>query len=304
MTVTLGAKDTIEKLKSSKSYIDAFTDLSNWLAEYKQMAKLIHPDICHEPGAKEALAKLNQWKEELEKGKTYSDDAGTVTYKPTVCSIQGNELVLKQSLNNYNKLMSFKERMDIDFQRYIPKSGKLIDNSKLDFNLSNRCIPLSTIGSLPQGHVNWILSRMLEFIGYIHKKGYIHAGINPDSVYVEPINHGINVMSFYHMTEANKKLSTASGKWIYMYPDHIKTKKLGVYVADDSSGLSVKGSSIINFSERNSICKTLRKPETILPDVIKGGKVYLRNVMSTIKSKEKGLTGRLNSDTILLKITN
>ena len=97
-----------------------------------------------------------------------------------------------------------------------------------------------------------------------------------------------------------KDIIGANQLWVF----NIKTKKLGVYVADDSSGLSVKGSSIINFSERNSICKTLRKPETILPDVIKGGKVYLRNVMSTIKAKEKGLTGRLNSDTILLKITN
>jgi len=97
-----------------------------------------------------------------------------------------------------------------------------------------------------------------------------------------------------------KDIIGANQLWVF----NIKTKKLGMYMADDSSGLSVKGSSIINFSERNSICKTLRKPETILPDVIKGGKVYLRNVMSTIKSKEKGLTGRLNSDTILLKITN
>jgi hypothetical protein len=69
MTATIGAKDTIERLNSGKSYIDAFNDITNWLTEYKQMVKLIHPDICHESGAKEALTKLNQWKEELEKGK-------------------------------------------------------------------------------------------------------------------------------------------------------------------------------------------------------------------------------------------
>ena len=95
-----------------------------------------------------------------------------------------------------------------------------------------------------------------------------------------------------------KEIIGANQLWVF----NTKTKKIGVYNADDSSGLSVKGSSIINFSERNSICKTLRKPETILPDILKGGKVFLRNVMSTIKAKEKGLTGRLNSDTILLKI--
>jgi serine/threonine protein kinase len=252
-------KETIEKLKSSKSYIDAFTELNNWLVEYKQMAKLIHPDICHESGAKEALSILNQFKEELEKGKTYSDDAGIVTYKPILCSIQGNELILRHSLDNYNKLMSFKEKMDIDFQRYIPKSIKLY-SSKLDLSLSNRCIPLSTIGLLPQGHVNWILSRMLEFIAYIYKKGYVHAGINPDSVFVEPINHGINVISFYHMTEVNKKLSTASSKWIYMYPDHIKSKKIATPDIDIEL---CKRTAIWLLGDKSGIGNSLRKTHNI-----------------------------------------
>ena len=102
-TVELGAKDTIEKLKSGKSYIDAFNDINNWLQEYKKMAKLIHPDICKEPGAKEALAILNQWKEELEKGKTYSDDAGQITYKINSRSIEGIKPILETSLKHFSK---------------------------------------------------------------------------------------------------------------------------------------------------------------------------------------------------------
>ena len=259
MTVTLGAKDTIEKLKSGQSYIDAFNDLTNWLAEYKQMAKIIHPDVCHEPGAKDALTKLNQWKEELEKGKIHYDDAGTVTFKILNCSIEGNQPVLQQSLNNFNKLKLFKEKIDIDFQRYIPNKALLTpnnDKSNLDLSLTNRCIPISSIGILPQGHVNWILSRMLEFIGYIHKKSYVHAGINPDSVYVEPKNHGINVISFYHMAEVNKKLSTASGKWIYMYPDHIKTKKIAT--ADIDIELC-KRTAVWLLGDKSGIGTCLRK---------------------------------------------
>ena len=81
-----------------------------------------------------------------------------------------------------------------------------------------------------------------------------------------------------------------------------KTRKLGCYIASDSSGLSVKGSSIMGYSEMKSIHKTLRKPEVILPEVLKGGKVFLRNVIADIKAKESCLTGRINSDTILLKI--
>ena len=80
-----------------------------------------------------------------------------------------------------------------------------------------------------------------------------------------------------------------------------KTRKLGCYVASDSSGLSVKGSSIIGHSETKSVHKTLRKPEVTLPEVIKGGKVFLRNVIAEIRAKESCLTGRINSDIILLR---
>ena len=90
----------------------------------------------------------------------------------------------------------------------------------------------------------------------------------------------------------------ANQLWVF----NVKTRKLGVYFADDASGLSLKGSTLLNFAEKTSITKTLRKPEQVLPEIIKGGKVYLRNVMGSIKAVEKCLTGRLNSDTILLKI--
>jgi hypothetical protein len=81
-----------------------------------------------------------------------------------------------------------------------------------------------------------------------------------------------------------------------------KTRKLGCYVADDAGGLSVKGSSLLNFTESKSVSKKLRKPEATLPEVLKGGKVYLRNALDNIKAVATPLTGRINSDTILLRI--
>lgn len=99
-------------------------------------------------------------------------------------------------------------------------------------------------------------------------------------------------------SEDSKKIIGATQLWVF----NVKTRKLGVYHADDASGLSIKGSTVLNFTESKSITKTLRKPESILPEIVKGGKVYLRNVMDNINAKEKVLTGRLNSDTILVKI--
>ena len=87
--------------------------------------------------------------------------------------------------------------------------------------------------------------------------------------------------------------------WVY----NTKTRKLGVYHAEDAGGLSVKGSSILNFVESKSIQKKLRKPEQMLPEVLNGGKVFLRNVMESIRAVDSKLTGRINADTILLKVT-
>jgi hypothetical protein len=87
--------------------------------------------------------------------------------------------------------------------------------------------------------------------------------------------------------------------WVY----NTKTRKLGVYHADDAGGLSVKGSSILNFNESKSIQKKLRKPEQLLPEVLNGGKVFLRNVMDSIRAVDGKLTGRVNADTLLLKVT-
>jgi hypothetical protein len=100
------------------------------------------------------------------------------------------------------------------------------------------------------------------------------------------------------ISEDPKKIIGSQQLWVY----NTKTKKLGVYQAEDASGLSVRGSTITGYSESKSITKTLRKPDEVIPQVLKGGKVYLRNVLSDLTTKESLLNGRVNVDTILLKI--
>ena len=94
-----------------------------------------------------------------------------------------------------------------------------------------------------------------------------------------------------------KTIIGASSLWVY----NVKTRKLGVYHALDAAGLGIKGSTIQNFAESKSISKTLRKPAVTLPEVLKGGKVALRNILTDIRAAEKVLTGRINTDTILLR---
>jgi hypothetical protein len=86
--------------------------------------------------------------------------------------------------------------------------------------------------------------------------------------------------------------------WVY----NIKTRKLGVYVTDDISTLSIKGTTIVGFAPDSSIAKTLRKPKEQLAEFKKAGKVKLRTFMDDIKAVDIKLTGRINADCILLKV--
>lgn len=81
-----------------------------------------------------------------------------------------------------------------------------------------------------------------------------------------------------------------------------KTRTLAVYNAMGPTGLSVKGTTIIGFDEKTSITKTLRKPQDTLPKVLTGGKMALRKIMEDIKTKEKQASGRINTETVILKV--
>jgi hypothetical protein len=86
--------------------------------------------------------------------------------------------------------------------------------------------------------------------------------------------------------------------WIY----NTKTRKLGKYVAADFNELGVKGASITGFSELLSVQKTLRKPVDQLKEFKAAGKVVLRKFLDEIKATDTKMNGRLNEETILLKV--
>jgi len=94
----------------------------------------------------------------------------------------------------------------------------------------------------------------------------------------------------------------ATELWVY----NTKTRKLGKYIVDDmydaGNTLSVKGTSIIGFKQDISVQKTLRKPDEQLAELKKLGKVQLRKFMDSIKTTDTKLNGRINDQTILLKI--
>ena len=86
--------------------------------------------------------------------------------------------------------------------------------------------------------------------------------------------------------------------WIF----NTKTRKLGRYVASEFNTLNVKGTTITNFDEFKSIQKTIRKPEEKLKEFKAAGKIALRKFMDEINATDTKMNGRINEETILLKV--
>ena len=86
--------------------------------------------------------------------------------------------------------------------------------------------------------------------------------------------------------------------WVY----NTKSRKLGKYVASEFNTLNVKGTSITGFDESKSICKTLRKPEEKLKEFKAAGKIALRKFLDEINATDTRMNGRLNEETLLLKV--
>lgn len=84
---------------------------------------------------------------------------------------------------------------------------------------------------------------------------------------------------------------------------NVKTRKIGYYIAKTSAGLGVKGTSLIDFTEK-STQKTLRKP----PEQIKEFKEQNTQkrfetwFVKNVKTTETQLNGRFNEDIVILKV--
>jgi hypothetical protein len=94
------------------------------------------------------------------------------------------------------------------------------------------------------------------------------------------------------------KLLGAKHAWVF----NVRYRKLGIYHASTDKGFGIAGTTIQDFDEATSYCKIVRHAETVLPKFLKGGSVEQRRIFDALKTLEVPLTGRLNSDTLILKV--
>lgn len=167
---------------------------------------------------------------------------------------------------------------------------------------------------LKEGYSNFTkpeLRRFKEFLDSIVVAANSRANVKPTrkkrkvkekpaTVLVAKMNYAKDFAELGLVSVAPEKVIGALQVWTY----NTKTKLLGVYNADNAKGLSVKGSTFQNFNEQTSIGKRLRKPAVTIKELMEAGKVKIKKILPDLSTKESNLTGRMNSDTIILRIVN
>lgn len=94
-----------------------------------------------------------------------------------------------------------------------------------------------------------------------------------------------------------ESIVSAQQLWVY----NTKYGHLTMLNAIDHKGLSVKGTTIVDYDQTSSLKKKLRKPEDVIQKVLTGGKLVLKKLMSELTTKPIDVNGRINDDCILLK---
>jgi hypothetical protein len=87
-----------------------------------------------------------------------------------------------------------------------------------------------------------------------------------------------------------------------LYLFNTKTRQMKYLVSDRRNGFEVKGSTIIGFDVKNSFKKMLRKPEDYIATLAKATKSKALKELRSLKTKESETDGRINRDTIILKV--
>jgi hypothetical protein len=103
----------------------------------------------------------------------------------------------------------------------------------------------------------------------------------------------------FKLVSANPELLIgATQVWLY----NTKYQSLSVYNATPLAGIGVKGTTLTNYDTDQAISKKLRKPDEAIQKLLTAGKVELRKFMDNLTTKPGNANGRINNNTIILKV--
>lgn len=264
-----------------------------------------------------------KWKELEERGKDLVEETPTETKKPVV-SIQER---VREKISEY--IAEIEEQVDL-FSESGYKSE--FDMYKWLMNNNVKAQPANAIadyyvpwcdelketitkkdGQLVEGYSHMKpaqIKRFVEFLDNIIKDATTW-GANQKTVRKTRTKKAPSIekqIARIQYAKENKELKLVSINpaliigcnqlWVF----NTKYRKLMRYDASGPTGLSIKGTTLQGYDVETSMSKTVRKPNDVLPRVLNGGKIVIRKLMDELNSKSSVPNGRINGDTVLLRV--
>ena len=110
----------------------------------------------------------------------------------------------------------------------------------------------------------------------------------------------------YQKECADFKISSTSPAYIVgateIYLFNTKTRVMKYLVTDNSNGFTVSGTTVKNYDAELSFKKKLRKPEEMIDAINKSTKLRALKALKALKTKDSPTDGRINADTVILKV--
>lgn len=99
--------------------------------------------------------------------------------------------------------------------------------------------------------------------------------------------------------KSRKPASVLDASFVLTY--NVKYRIVNCLVAKPGEKLTIKGTTILNFNEKTSEARRIRKPEITIPQLLKGNEKSCKNVLGSLTTQGIPATGRLNEDVLILR---
>lgn len=260
-------------------------------AQYKELARIYHPDIYKGNGAKDIMAKINKLHKEamdlLNNGAweasnevlfvSREGERSKLTYKKKFRFELGTEYVARSHLfycldgkhkkffdnatYQSREIFSVKidKKIDGEFSKHIPPIEKSFVSKDgtycIGFKKPIDVVPLRLLlnyynGSIPDVHVAWMISRLLNLACLFQYKGIAHNGLTIENLYVNPFSHSIYPYGgwWYAQTLGRKLLGVP--KFVY---DVMPPKEKGEKISSTRTDIeTIKGTASILLGKNDA----------------------------------------------------
>ncbi|MCM1222869.1 MAG: hypothetical protein NC548_51265 [Lachnospiraceae bacterium] len=280
---------TADEILAANKCGDLFScrDKDKVRAEYKQMARAYHPDICTLPNASAVFAKLNELHDKamklIEKGEwevsnlfEIRDTKGrrySTKYLKSFTFELGTAYIADQSLTylfdtehtafyenavaQINNIKYANARMEQEFSRLMPKvkytfrtdDGRccLILNKTPDVFLLSDVLDFYN-GQIPDRHVAWIVSRLCNLCCFFDYTGISHNGLVVQNCLVSPQYHSLLPLGGWWYAREHGRQLLGVPKAVYdVMPIKAKSDKISA-IGTDLEAAKLIGRQISDIS--------------------------------------------------------